>query len=95
MPVGELRRALDTLGKALPEVVGGAPVAGVYSVRFKVRATGAVDKAVLLADSLRIAGGDEAELRRVRRGLAATVAGFTFKKQRAASTVTLPIVLER
>lgn len=95
MTTGELRRALDGLGKALPDVVGGAPVAGVYSVRFKVRATGAVDKAVLLADTLRISGGDEAELRRVRRRLAATIAGFTFKKQKGASTVTLPIVLER
>jgi hypothetical protein len=95
LPTGELRRALDSLGKQLPTIVGGAPVAGVYSVRFTVRASGAVDAPVLLADTLRCAGDGAAELRRVRRGLQAVVAGFTFKKQRAASKVTLPIVLER
>jgi hypothetical protein len=95
LATGELRRALDVLGKQLPTIVGGAPVAGVYSVRFTVRANGAVDAPVLLADTLRCSGDGSSELRRIRRGLQATIAGFSFKKQRAPSKVTLPIVLER
>jgi hypothetical protein len=76
-------------------VVAGAPVAGVHTVRLRVRASGEVDAPVVLVDTLRIAGGDERELRRVRRALAQTVRGFSFKKQRGASTVTIPIVIER
>jgi hypothetical protein len=95
LPTGELRRALGALGAALPEAVAGAPVAGVHTVRFRVRANGEVDGVAVLVDTLRIAGGDDRELRRVRRSLAQIVRGFTFKKQRAASTVTVPIVIDR
>jgi hypothetical protein len=70
-------------------------VAGVHTVRFRVGANGEVEAPTVLVDTLRIAGGDNQELARVRRGLARTVRGFAFKKQRGAATVTLPIVLER
>jgi hypothetical protein len=95
LATGELRRALNALGEALPGVVAGAPVAGVHTVRFRVRATGEIEAPTVLVDTLRIAGGDERELKRVRRALAATVKAFAFKKQRGVSTVTIPIVLER
>jgi hypothetical protein len=91
----ELRRALDHVANALPAIVGGAPVAGVYTVRFRVRASGEIEMPTLLVDTLRIAGADETELRRVRRGLASTIRGLSFKKQRAASTITLPVVIDR
>lgn len=95
LSVKELQHAIDQLGEAVGEAVGDAQVAGLLSFRFRVEPSGVVRQLKLLADTLRAPAVDAEKLDVLRGAIARALTTMRFRKQRAASTITLPMVFER
>ena len=91
LPVDELASKFDSLSS----VMADAPqTAGMASFDLRVSAAGAVTSVKLLADTTRTTARDERARRKLLADVAKVLRAMRFRKQRAPSRITLPIVFE-
>ena len=91
----ELQDRIDGLLGELGQVTGALPIAGALSIGFRVSPAGKVQGARILSDTTRVPAAEERARARLVRAIVGSVAEFEFRRQRAASSVTLPIVFSR
>lgn len=92
----DLQGAIDDLTGYLQELFEqGVDVQGVLSARFKVGASGSVSDFKILTDTLRHPARDKASERAIIQVTKKVLGQVQFKKQKAASHVTLPLIFER
>ncbi len=91
----ELQRVIDELsgelGQALAE---GLDLQGMLSLRLSVETSGKISKVETLTNSLKSADGDRALEASLVRHIGAWLRKANFRKQKAPSKVTLPLVFE-
>ncbi len=91
LPVEELASKFG----ALSSVMADAPAtSGMASFDVRVSAAGSVGSVKLLADTTRTPAADEKARRALITNVARVLEAMRFKKRRAASRITLPIVFE-
>jgi hypothetical protein len=95
LPVRTLGARIAELGGQLGSWLDELPIAGVLSLAFTVDRRGAVRDPRVLSDTTRVPRADERARVRLVRKMRASIASWSFGKQRLASQVTLPIVFER
>jgi hypothetical protein len=95
LPARVLTARTGELIEALGPRLGALPIAGLLSVRFAIDRAGHTRGVTVLSDTTRVPLQDEPHRKRVVRAIREHIAGWTFGKQRAPSTVTLPLVFER
>lgn len=92
----ELEKLIGQVSMLLEDLFNqGLSAQGVLSLRLKVQATGRVSQIKVLTNSLKATHGNtSAELEQLLQLLAETLKNFQFKKQRAPSEITLPLIFE-
>ena len=89
----ELSERAAELGSVLATTA--LPLAGMIAFAFDVDRAGRAQRVRVLSDTTRVPSGDERERVRLIARITKAIAAWQFSKQRGASRVTLPIVLER
>ena len=91
----ELQGAIDDLSHELSTLIqDGLDLQGMVSLKIDVAATGRITKTTVLSNSLRHPEGDARIPKALLKHVAQFLTRFTFKKQKGASSVTLPLVFE-
>ncbi len=92
----DLQSVIDDLTGYLQQLFEqGVDVQGVLSLRFKVLPSGRVTDFKILTDTLRHTSRDKASERAVITLVRKVLSQVEFKKNRSASSVTLPLIFER
>jgi hypothetical protein len=78
-----------------PTLASGLAIAGLLSFGFEVTVAGIVRRVRLLSDTTRVSATEEKHRKSLIRLITRTIEALRFTRQRASSTVTLPLVFER
>ncbi len=95
LPTRALSSKLDDLTGQLADWLGALPIAGLLSFAFVVDRRGAVRNVRLLSDTTRVTKSEERARKTLVRRISVALGAWRFGTQRAASSVTLPLVFER
>ena len=91
----DLAVRIASLGETISHAAGGLPITGALSIGFNVTPGGRPTRLRILSDTTRVAAPYEPERKRLIRAVLRAIGAFDFRRTRAASRVTLPIVFER
>lgn len=91
----DLQSVIDDLSGELGRLIDeGLDLQGLVSVKLQIASSGRVTKVSPLSNSLRHPGGDPRIEKALVKHVQKWLMGVTFKKQKAASSVTLPLVFQ-